>query len=199
MKRYPTILLLLLIASQSFGAGYLPCKLIYNERKVQTGYAKIPEIKSAIVKFKENMDSKVYEIPSDDLYQIVFTQDNKDFYYERILTYKKNFEDIRVSEDKSWLKILKTGYMSLYFGYEMDSPSSSIWYFKKAGDPMAYYISEKFGIWILTVDSEYDFRENASFYFGDYKELADKILNSEYKFKDIELVVDLYNSWHDNK
>jgi hypothetical protein len=199
MKKYLLILIFSISISNLFGSDFLPCKLTFKNGTTYTGYAKTPDMLDKTVRYKESLNSSAKDITSDDLTEIVFTQVGQDLFYQRVLTYK-NYGNKKVNENDSWLKVLKSGYLNLYFGYErgMNSPSYNLWYFKKANDPVAYYITMKYsGGMAITVGTENNFKENASLYLGDYKELADKILNSEYKFEDIELVVDLYNQWHD--
>jgi hypothetical protein len=39
------------------------------------------------------------------------------------------------------------------------------------------------------------FKAKAPLYFSDYPELAEKIKNKEYTWKNLEEVVDIYNEW----
>jgi hypothetical protein len=48
---------------------------------------------------------------------------------------------------------------------------------------------------VLTLDHNSILKKNAADYLSDYAELGDLIEKGEYKIKDIELVVDLYNNW----
>jgi hypothetical protein len=52
------------------------------------------------------------------------------------------------------------------------------------------------GALTVTTGVQRKFKKNASFYFGDYKELAEKIKNSEYQFNDLIKIVGLYNEWY---
>lgn len=201
MKKFLFIQIFCLFFSNSFCSDFLPCRLLFNNGTTQTGFAQTPNMMDKSVRYKKNMNSSPKDIPSEELKEIVFTQLGQDIIYQRILTYK-NYGNKKVNNRDSWLKVLRSGYMSLYYGYEpgINTPSYNLWYFKKANDTIAYYITMKYsGGLTMTIGTGDNFKENASYYISDYKELADKIIYSEYKFEDIELVVDSYNRWHDNK
>jgi hypothetical protein len=201
MKKQLLVIVLISIVCHSFGADYIPCRLIFKNGTTKNGYVKIPDMLDKDIKFRDNIKSTTIEFPSDNLSEIIFTQENQEISYQRVLTYA-NYGNKNVNNRDSWLKVLKTGYMKLYFGFQtgFNSPSYKLWYCKKTDDSIAYFISMKYsGGFVITVGTENNFKENASFYFGDYKELADKIVNSEYKFEDLEQIVDLYNTWYESK
>ena len=201
MKSFLFCISFILLVTNSFGAGFIPCILIFRDSTSREAFAKIPDMMDYQVKYRDNMNSGKKEISSDDLIEIVFKQDSGNISYQRILTYK-NYGNKHVSSDKSWLKVLKTGYMTLYYGFEpaSNTPAINMWYCKKAKDSIAYFISMKYsGALVMTFGTGQAFRKNASVYFGDYKELADDISKSKYKFEEIEKVVGLYNDWKGKK
>jgi hypothetical protein len=195
------ILTSILFLSGPFTFKFNPCRLICKSGLTRDAYSKIPDMMDNTITYKEEMNSIVKEVSSDIFTEIVFTKDGQELIYKRVLTYS-NYGNKNVNESDSWLKVLKTGYLSLYYGYEpgLGGPSYNLWYFKKDNDPIAYYITMKYSGGIgITIGTGNNFKENASFYLSDYKDLSDKISNGEYKFEDIELVVDIYNKWHDTK
>jgi hypothetical protein len=201
MKNFILTLISILTINYSFGADFIPCKLVFKDSTTIVGFATKPNMMDKKIKYKSNSNSVISEIVGDNLIEMLFYQDGKNICYQRVLTYK-NFGNKKVDKKKSWLKVLKTGYVSLYYGFQpgINSPSINMWYCKKASDSIAFYISGRYsGGLVLTVGTESDFKKNASIYLGDNVELVDKILKSEYKFDEIELIIEQYNEWKDKK
>jgi len=195
---YPLIILIL---SGPLDFGYHPCKLVYKNGLSFEAYVKIPDMLDDYVRYKGHLNNPMRELPSGEFTELVFDKDGGKLTYQQILTYK-NYGNKKANENDSWLQVIKTGYLSLYYGYEssMNGPSYKLWYFKKADDSIAYFITMKYSGGIgITIGTGDNFKKNASTYLADYKELSEKILNSEYKFDDIESVVDEYNRWYDAK
>jgi hypothetical protein len=201
MKKFLFTFFLISAISNSFCANFIPCRLVFKDNTTKFGYANIPNMADKSIEYKENTNSVSDKILSDALIEIVFNQNDKNVCYQRILTYK-NFGNKKVSKRKSWLKVIKTGYVSFYYGFQpgINSPSINMWYCKKVSDSIAYYISGKYsGGLVLTIGTEHDFKKNSSIYLGDNNELVDKILKSEYKFEDIEFIIEKYNEWKGEK
>ena len=197
MKKITAALTILLMASYSCTAELIPCKLILIDNSIITCLSTIPNMSTKTIKYRDSEKSELKEIPSDDLSAIVFTKDSVEINYQRLLTYQY-YKNKKVNKKKSWLKVLKSGYMSLYWGYQpgLGSPSMVMWYCKKADEEIAYFISMKhIGGLVITVGSGATFEKNASVYFSDYKTLSDNISKGKYKLQEIEAIVDEYNNW----
>lgn len=200
MKKFTSALSILLMASYSCIAELIPCKLILNDSSIVTCLSTIPNMSTKIIKYRDSEKSELKEIPSDDLTAMVFIKDNIEIIYHRLLTYQY-YKNKKVNKKKSWLKVLKSGYMSLYWGYQpgLSSPPMVMWYCKKADEEIAYFISLKSTGLVINVGSGDTFEKNASVYFSDYKNLSDSISKGLYKLKDIEALVDEYNKWISGK
>ncbi len=201
MKNLLLLIFVSITINYVYSGDYATCKLIFKDSTVLNGIAKIPYMSDRKVKYQEKYYTSIKRFASDDVEELIFTIDTTTLRYRRILTYK-NYGNKTINKSDSWLKVIKTGYLSLYYGYQpmSNAPAINMWYFKKENDTIAYYITGKYsGGLVFTVGTGHDFKQNASYYLSDNKELADKILSSEYKFDDIELIVDLYNDWYNNK
>ena len=201
MNRIFPIIALVFIVSYVYGGELKPCRLIFKDSTELFGFAKMPNMMDKSIGFSSGINEEIKYFPSSELTDLLFYLDSSQVHYQRILTYK-GYNNKKINKAKSWLKVLKNDYMSLYYGFEpgMSSPSMNMWYCKKANDSIAYFISMKYsGGLVLTIGKNSGFEKNASYYFGDYKELSESIMNSEFKFEDIELVVDKYNEWNNKK
>jgi hypothetical protein len=181
--------------------GYTPCIMFYNDGLVKEGFALPPNRTEDYVKFKTDMSSYIPELVySKELDEIIFRVNSKEIHF-RTESIFKGIEKKSVSKRKFWMAIVKDGYMTLYYGKQpiSNGPSQNIWYCKKTDDPAAYYIVSAAAPGYMTISFGYEqtFTKNASEYFKNYEELAEKIKNSEYKFKDLLLIVDLYNEWYE--
>jgi len=199
MKKVIFVVILVLTIIYSFGNDFVSCRLIFSDSTILIGYAKMPNMMDKYVTFM-GFDNETKKIYSDKLVCMIFSKENDTICYQRVLTYK-NYANKKVDKRKSWLKVLKSGYMNLYYGFQpgTNSPSINMWYCKKANDSIAYFISMKYsGGLVFTVGTNNSFEKNASIYFNDYTELSTNILKGKYKFDDLELIVDEYNKWKED-
>jgi len=160
MKRLFIISVLVLGFLNSFCASLIPCKLILKDSSVLIGFANIPDMMDAYIKYQSDEKADCKKILNEDLISAVFTKDNKEVFYQRVLTYK-NYGNKRANKTKTWLQVLKIGYMSYYYGFQSgyNSPSMKLWYCKKSNDTIAYFISMKYsGGLAITVGTGSTFR-----------------------------------------
>ncbi len=164
-----------------------------------SGKAIKPNMMDKTVSFISENSEKIL-LKSDDIQSITFYLDGTTIKYERVLTYR-NYSNKYFNKNKSWLEVKNSGYVTLYYGYQpgINSPNLNLWYCKSQDETVAYFISMKYsGGLVLTIGTESDFVKNASFYFNDYPELANKIITKELNFNDLSTIVDIYNNWKEN-
>lgn len=97
---------------------------------------------------------------------------------------------------------MKRGYVSLYYGFQQDfnSPGYNMWYCKKDNERIAYFITMKYSGGVgITIGEKSGLKKNASEYFKDNEELVKRISNSEFKYDDLQNIVDIYNEWFEKK
>lgn len=179
---------------------YTTCKLIMSDNSEKFGQAMKPNMLDKTIKFVSE-NSQQITFKSDEIQSIEFTENGKFVRYERVLTYR-NYSNKNINKTKSWLKVEKSGYVTLYFGFQqgINSPSMNLWYCLRNDEKVAYFISMTYsGGLTMTVGTGSTFIKNASFYFSDYPELVNKIKVKEYKFNDLGTIVDVYNNWKGNK
>ncbi len=80
--------------------------------------------------------------------------------------------------------------MSTGFGIQTTNFTFSDYYCIRQGEPAVTFISS-----VATFNNNCIFSRYAPPYFNDYPELAEKIRNKVYTWKDLETVVNEYNKW----
>ncbi len=204
MKSKLLILIIFALVSTTVNAAdYIPVKLIDTNGKERTGYAK--RIKTGPVKhvlFKTTKDAKKQKIPCDNLETIIYSYPNGDVEYDRMKAYKGAWYK-KTSKKEYWLEVVKRDYLTVYYG-EKKTPTYSggmrmpmeerYWFFHRKGEDGVTLVA-------LTgvINANSIFKKAASRYLKDYPELAAKIKNKEYKWKDLDEVAELYNKWYAQK
>lgn len=185
-------------------AKYVPATIIYNDGNQKEGFAKqLKGYSDEFIFFKESENSEVEKISSSVLKTIII-QSDKDGYKEydwlcpKRMTNKKK---IKLAEPK-WIPVLKRGIVTLY-GYTSEgfvietSLTVSVWtsdnfyYAYREGEDGAMWIHWEMG----GTANNAMFQFVAQDYFADYPELAEKIKNEEYTYKDMLTVFKVYANW----
>lgn len=163
------------------------------------GQAMKPNMLDKTIDFVSKNSERII-LKSDEIKSIEFTEDGKTVRFERILTYR-NYSNKNINKTKSWLEVKNSGYVTLYFGFQrgINTPNMNLWYCLRKDETVAYFISMKYsGGLVMTVGTGSEFVKNASFYFSDYPDLVSKIQSKEYKFNDLNTIVEVYNKWKEN-
>lgn len=199
MKKIVISMFLILTIQIISASGYTTCKLIMNDNTEKLGQALKPNMMDKTIKFISENSQRI-KLKSDEIQSIEFIEDGRTVKYDRVLTYR-NYSNKNINKNKSWLEVLKSGYVTLYFGFQqgINSPNMNMWYCLRKNEKVAYFISMKYsGGLVMTVGTGNEFVKNASFYFSDYSDLVGKIKSKEYKFDDLSTIVDVYNGWKEN-
>lgn len=202
-----SLFVFVLISATINAADFIPVKLIYLNGEEQTGYAKhvsIGPIKHILFKTTEN--AKKQKILSNNLKTIIYSYSNgTKIEYDRMRMYQTG-ADKKPSKRFYWLEVIKRDYLTMYRGIAQRltfnenrsvkmGPEPPNRLFHRAGEDGATFIS--LGFKVLNGNSVFKF--SAQRYFKDYPELSKKIKNKEYKWDDIEEVMELYNKWYAEK
>lgn len=201
MKKAIIQILLLAFSMSVFAQKYELCHIIKTDNSILKGKAKRPQMFDKTFKF-EKRDKKI-EFTFDEIKELQFFEGTDTLKYRPIITYK-NYGNKKVNKRPSWLRVEKEGAVDLYFGYQEKNmePYLNMWYLKKKEDETAYFIAVKYSLIIpivMTLGHNTSFEKNAAKYLSDYSELSQNIKDGAYKLKDIETVVDIYNSWKEKQ
>jgi len=201
-----TILLFLFSISLLFSQSFYKAELVYLNGNKDSGYAKVPDGSQKKVTFKKSEDSKPESIKSDDLFTIKFyTEDDISYTLERnnvnMIGTKKNGEVVsRTNKKKGWF-LIKHDHelMNYYTGgqkYKINRKGEFLivskgqagftaigFYYKKPSDKQITYITATTSA--IELYHEKMFRNTASTYLNDNKELSERIKNKEFKSKDV--------------
>jgi hypothetical protein len=171
-------IIFLLIAVSSLG----------QERKSEEGFIVTNNMDTIYGKIKKKPNTIVGEF-----IKIIFIDKNnlqsKYSAYD-LISFKKGtitYESVLIGEYKSFAELRIDGYLKLYYRSESGSRG-------KPGKVIRPYLrktnSDKFKI-VLNINFEKQMTE----YFSDYKDLSDAIDKRTLKIKDLELIVNTYNTW----
>lgn len=212
-----SIILTLLINISAYSQKYYKVELNFTDGHVKSGYAIMPKFKAKQVFFKELEIGKTSSIKSDDLSKISFSIKGKTHIFERGHTemiFIKNSGKLitNVSKKKRWLYLLigdpKLNFYVEGTKYKIDEfgeitiinkVSGEIapigYYFKKPSKEHFTYITSSVTGVFLNKTIENMFRNAASTYLNDNKELSIRIKNKEFKSNQ---VFDVYNAYISN-
>ena len=188
------------ISVSTFAAkNFYQASIYLNNGTTKNGLTSFVEFESGdYVYFKANDDSEVEKIESIQINKIIYTFDEDKYEY----MYLKVYKGWKQKEIKGpiWLEVVKKGIATLYVartvveGGVMPGSKTSAgfrdYYIMRDGEPAA-----KLYATISTANNNQTFRAKAPLYFADYPELANKIKNKEYTWKNLDEVVDIYNNW----
>nr|WP_294931788.1 hypothetical protein [uncultured Flavobacterium sp.] len=212
MKRINVLLILLVLFiaplahSQiifRFGLGEQEANgIVFKKDKQQiSGEVNFPKFKDKKVKIK--VDGKNQKLVSADIDSIQIFDISKKQVYTFVRTktkrYKSKGTEFKVI-DEGWICLIKKGKTSLYLGgleYGIKKDSMRVvthdfnYYLKKKTDDFPILVSTAVnggGIGFNVF-----FKEYGQYYFSDNPVIVEKIKNKEYKYEDIQKVVDYYN------
>lgn len=205
MKKFILPLLLILcFSANSFAADhYYKASVYLKDGSVKQGLATdVMEKTGEFVVFKATEKAKDEKIESNLIKRLVYTiSDEK---YE--LVYTKVYAGWKQVEIKGpiWLQVVKKGTATLFVTTTVFVPAATNtttgtatfhdYYIIRDGEPAA-----KLYATISTLNNNQTFKAKAPLYFADYPELAEKIKNKTYTWKNLEEVVDIYNQWAEKK
>ncbi|MFC0779468.1 hypothetical protein [Flavobacterium sp. HJSW_4] len=206
-----------------FGMGEQKANAVIFKKDQQkiSGIVNFPSFTDKKVKIKVGEENEKYA--SADIDSIQILDDNKKLSYTFIRTktkvYKKKGTEFKVI-DENWICKIMTGKASLYLGGEeygikevkveddktqektkvkkMQVVSKEInHYLKRSNEDYPVLVSMSSNA--LSAGYNAFFKEYGVYYFSDNPEIAKKIEDKEYKYDDIEKVVNLYNAKKEKK
>jgi len=205
MRKLILLVAITLTSISTFAAmNFYTAELHLNDGSLKKGLANFVEYEDGdYVYFKLSEKSDVEKIESSSISKIVYTFDGEDYDYEYLKVYK-GWKQVKIKESPIWVEVIKRGIVTLYVARTtveggvgvgaMPSSRTSVgfrdYYVMRDGEPAA-----KLYATISTFNNNQTFRAKAPLYFSDYPELADKIKNKEYSWKNLEEVIDIYNNW----
>jgi hypothetical protein len=207
MKRFFLTFLLASIVVTTFAAkDYYSVRVYFNSGSVKSGLATFVENgPNDFILFKEHKESEAEKIASNSIMKIIYTFDKKDYEYAFLKVYK-GWKQVEII-GPIWLETVKKGTATLYVNTTIlsapgeKSVSTGLvsgggsatfhdYYILRDGEPAAKLIAT-----ISSLNNNQTFIAKAPLYFSDYPELAKKIKDKTYTWKNLEEVVDIYNEW----
>jgi hypothetical protein len=195
MKKGIWFLGLAVISILSFSQKPFQATLYFVNGSERTGYAELVGLTdNKFVNFRENLNSRPEKIPSASIKKIIYDNDEEVHEYDNLMVYTGMSQ--KKSRGPYFLKLQKGGYASLYKVrvYMTSTNGATIgfddYYVIREDESAAKLISS-----VSSTAKNKVFRNQASKYFSDYHDLAMKIKQKIYTWKDIEKVVEIYNIW----
>lgn len=201
MKKLPIYLLLFTISLSSAAKDFYDAELFYLDGSSKVGLADmIEDGGDKSIKFKTEEDASAVVIESEILSKVIYTIDNNEYEYNRLKVYT-GWAQTDITNDAGWLQVVQKGIATLYinqtvmysrnqYGQKTGSATFKDYYIIREGEIAAKLIAT-----ISTLNNNQTFKAKAPLYFSDYPELAKKIKNKTYTWKDLFDVVDTYNEW----
>lgn len=192
--------LTILFASLTINASdiYYKVEVHFHDETVRSGLAKrLKSTSDNFVFFKESENAEIEKIESKSIKKLIFINKHFGDEYAFLNTYKET-NQAKIG-NPMWMNVTVRGKATLYVTSTTtirngSSTTFTDYYIIREGEPAARKISA-----IGDAGNNRVFRARAPIYFADYPELAAKIKNKEYTWKDIISVVTTYNKWAENK
>jgi len=200
MKQFQIFILFFIFSAASYAADkYYNASLYLNDGSIKSGLATyVSTGNGEYILFKSNEKSNVEKIESININKLVYNSGEESYEYEYLKVYK-GWKQVKI-KGPIWLEVVDKGIATLYLtityveGGVLPQDRTSVafrdYYIMRKGESAA-----KLYATISTANNNQTFRAKAPLYFADYPELAEKIKNKEYTWKDLEEVVKIYNNW----
>lgn len=204
MKRLILSTLIISLTASAFATkNFYNARLLLTNGTTKIGLATFVDNEDGVfIDFKVKDGSEVEKIESVQIRSIIYNIDEEESEFVFIKVYK-GWKQIEI-KGPIWLKVEKKGTATLYLAISIveggvlpaqkTSATFRDYYIMRDGEPAAKLIAT-----IASANNNQTFRAKAPLYFSDYPELATKIQNKEYTWKDLEEVVDIYNTWAKQK
>ncbi|MEN8139563.1 MAG: hypothetical protein ABFR62_14170 [Bacteroidota bacterium] len=205
MKKGILFILMLVLSVNLFaGKNYYKAELLLKSGDVKQGYANwVAGNNDEFVYYKGAKKEKAQKIEAVKIDKIIFDFDGDKVELKQLKVYK-GWSQKKI-KGPIWLETVQEGIVTLFvvtselqggkdFGGFRGSATFHDYYCIREGEPAAKWISA-----VSTGNNNQMFRAKAPLYFADYPELAKKIKDKEYRWKDLTTVIDLYNNWASDK
>ncbi len=185
------------------GGKEVPCVIYMEDGTTKEGLVAFP-LKSFAKSITIKVNGEKEKVDIEYVKKVIFKATTISFASEYHHLAVNNFNGKKVLKRKQMLKIVYNGpKVSLYCGsYDWSMHANAgggfqkttigvvSYYCIKPGEPAATLIHEDFG----QINENADFKLYGSRYFADYPELAQKIKDKVYTYKDINTVMEDYNN-----
>jgi hypothetical protein len=193
------LILSMFVSTNALADNFMPAKLIFGDGKILKGQVKPPDPSDTKIEFRLNEKAEKANYESESIKTLIIYFQNDTLEYERLKTY--NFTKKKIYP-ASWLIVLERGYATLYYAYTPGgigasgqfTSSDRYWLCYRPKEEAASIVS-----YVGGMNGNAYFKAKAPEYFGDFPELAEKIKNKTYTYKDIFEVVKKYNQWKKKK
>lgn len=198
MKKQLLLVMLLLCCSLSiYAQKFYPATLYYKDGKTATYFVKVP-LSGPSVQAKAGEKGKKEKIDSELLKRVEVDMEGEKVDYHYLL-----MNVAGKARNMQWLQVLEAGPVTLYgVGSSMIMPGTPrhkveevTYYARRTKEEAATFLGLDFVSGAMGVGVDKQFRKYAGEYFSDYKALAERIENKEFKISDAVLVVQEYNKW----
>lgn len=211
-----TLVLFLVLYSASHSQTFYKAELIFTNGDSETGYAKVPDATKNEVSFKQTPDAKPVKYKSDDLYTITFTTENGNSYtleraVSKMIRLKMTGEiTTQLNNYKEWYfrqytdtklnfysaaekyKINHKGEFKFSSEGQTEFPDINFYLKRPSEEELTYITARVSGMQLF---KEKSFREVASTYLSDNKDLAERIKDKEFKSDQISDLYHIYISY----
>ncbi len=201
MAKLTFLLLFVFSFTSTLAQQFSRVELVFNDGRVKSGYAQSVLEANKKLKFRETEKGETSVILLNELKSATYFLGSDTSRFERH-DYFPAIQAKKAQKD-GWFLLLRTGYVSLYFvqstlgggvnpatGMHNGSASFKEYFVIRPNEVALMKIST-----VASLNSNATFKMYAPRYFSDYPELAEKIKNKEYTYKDLEEVLDIYNAW----
>ncbi len=196
MNKSLLTLLFVCLSASVFAKDFYNASVYYHNGTEKQGLVSYVVAESGeYVYFKQSEKSDVEKIESSQVKKVVYNLDDTNYEYVYIKVYK-GWKQKEIKEKPMWLEPIKKGTVTLYHTsmtmgkVYVGSVTFHDYYVMRDGEPAA-----KLYATISTANNNQTFKAKAPLYFVDYPELAQKIKNKTYTWKNLEEVIDIYNDW----
>jgi len=193
MKKLYALIVFLMTIGSANAEQYMQAKIIFRNDSVLTGLASLPnDPPDAPIFYKEDKKAKSRKIVYTDVKTIIY-------YFEsgKTLEFDVIWTDIgsgRNHHQEKYLEVLMRGPVTLYKHVLMNGPNKydqdTYFLCLRPGEETARVIAGSYGK--LKNDL---FRNAISEYFKDDAELVAKVKDGQYKWSDMDKIVNEYNQW----
>lgn len=204
MKKLAAAFFFILFSSTVIAQRYIPAEIEMNDGAIRTGNAQVVLETKKKIRVRATESGVGDPIPFTEIKRVTYFFVDDTITYAR-LNYYAAIKSKKLLTD-GWFELIQPGYVSIYLvhvslgggtsmnalGQMQTTPAANFkdYYAYRIGDLGARPIST-----VASFNSNATFKMYAPIYFSDYPELAEKIKNKEYTYKDLLEVTNIYNDW----
>ncbi len=197
MNKFTALLLVMFITTTAFAKDvYHKAEITYKDGRTITAKAKMVGTYSKYLVLQGSNGEEESKIESEKLSKVKYFLEKDEWEYHFLKVYRGWAQ--KRTKGPMWLEVVRLGTANLYVVHsQLQSGGNSFsaatfhdYYCIREGEPAAKLVSA-----VSSMNNNQTFRAKAALYFADHPDLSKKIKSKEYKWKDLETVVDIYNEW----